>query len=159
MSKKHKRSQSVSSPRKGKPSQTAQRRKRNNLWVSLGFSILAVIAVVLLAKPKSTQLDEISPAQAYQKYQQGALILDVRSREEWSQSHIEGSQLIPLDGLEASLSELPRDREIVVVCRSGNRIQAGLEILKEAGFSNAFSMRGGMIAWEEAGYPVESSSP
>jgi len=159
MSKKHKRSQSASSPRKGKPSQTARRRSRNNLWVSLGFSILAVIAVVLLAKPKSTQLDEISPAQAYEKYQQGALILDVRSREEWSQSHIEGSQLIPLDGLEASLSELPRDREIVVVCRSGNRSQAGLEILKEAGFSNAFSMRGGMIAWEEAGYPVESSSP
>ncbi|NMC12213.1 MAG: rhodanese-like domain-containing protein, partial [Chloroflexi bacterium] len=65
----------------------------------------------------------------------------------------------PLAELKNNLSELPRDREIVVVCRSGNRSREAVSILEEAGFSDVFSLKGGMIAWENAGYPLEKSSP
>lgn len=158
MSKKHKPSQTVSS-RKIKPSLKDRQQKRNRQWISLGFAILAVLAVILLAKPKSAQVIEISAAQAYQKYQQGMFILDVRTQEEWDLAHIENSSLVPLAELKNNLSELPRDREIVVVCRSGNRSREAVSILEEAGFSDVFSLKGGMIAWENAGYPLEKSSP
>jgi len=59
-----------------------------------------------------------------------------------------------LDELPARLNELPKDQEIVVVCRSGNRSQQGRDILLNAGF-NATSMAGGLKEWYAKGYPTE----
>ncbi len=70
-------------------------------------------------------------------------------------SAIPGSQLIPLDELPNRLDALPRDKDIVVVCRSGNRSKEGTTILRQAGFSRATCMSGGLKAWAAAGYPVE----
>ncbi len=102
---------------------------------------------------------EIQPAQAYAKYQQGALFLDVRTQAEWDQFHIKGSQLIPLDQLQKHLSELPRDKDIVVVCLSGHRAQSGADVLLQAGFTQVSCLSGGMNAWVSAGYPVEGTPP
>jgi rhodanese-related sulfurtransferase len=54
------------------------------------------------------------------------------------------------------LNELPRDRPIVVVCRSGNRSQQGRDILLNAGFTQVVSMTGGLNQWRDAGYPITS---
>jgi rhodanese-related sulfurtransferase len=94
-------------------------------------------------------------AQAHEEYQAGALFLDVRSQAEWNQGHIAKSLLIPLDDLPSQLDELPRDRDIVVVCRSGARSKEGAMILRQAGFSRVTCMTGGIQAWVAAGYPVE----
>ena len=51
--------------------------------------------------------------------------------------------------------EVPRDREIVVVCRSGNRSQQGRDILLNAGYTQVTSMQGGLNEWRASGYPVE----
>jgi len=64
--------------------------------------------------------------------------------------------LIPLDQLQARLNELPKDKEVLVVCRSGNRSQEGRDILLAAGF-NATSMAGGMKDWYAKGFPVEGA--
>jgi rhodanese-related sulfurtransferase len=53
------------------------------------------------------------------------------------------------------LNEVPRDRQIVVVCRSGNRSQQGRDILLNAGFEQVTSMTGGLNEWRASGYPVE----
>lgn len=98
---------------------------------------------------------EISVDEAYDKYQQGIFLLDVRTQEEWDDFHAPGTTLIPLDELEGRLDELPKGEEIVVVCRSGNRSQAGRDILLSNGFDQATSVAGGLNAWREAGYPVE----
>jgi rhodanese-related sulfurtransferase len=50
------------------------------------------------------------------------------------------------------VNELPRDQEIVVVCRSGNRSQQGRDILLQAGFTQVTSMAGGLSQWRSAGY-------
>jgi rhodanese-related sulfurtransferase len=86
----------------------------------------------------------------------GAFILDVRQPEEWLDHHIPGSTLIPLGELPARLSELPEDKEILVVCRSGNRSAEGRDILLEAGFEQVTSMAGGLTEWRSAGYPTVS---
>ncbi|NWF63715.1 MAG: rhodanese-like domain-containing protein [Chloroflexi bacterium] len=96
---------------------------------------------------------EISVDEAYEMYQAGAFVLDVRTQEEWDEYHAPNTTLIPLDQLEARLSELPTDQEIVVVCRSGNRSQQGRDILVHAGF-NATSMAGGLKQWYARGYPT-----
>jgi len=63
--------------------------------------------------------------------------------------------LIPLDELEDRLDEVPRDQDIVVICRSGNRSQVGRDILQTAGFPRVTSVNGGLTAWKAAGYPTE----
>ena len=72
--------------------------------------------------------------EALAKRDSGAFILDVRQPEEWNEFHAPNTTLIPLDQLATRLNEVPRDRQVVVVCRSGNRSQQGRDILRNAGF-------------------------
>ena len=117
---------------------------------------LVVYLIVLSASgsPSTSLASEISVDEAYQKYQAGTFVLDVRTQEEWDEYHAPNTTLIPLDELPTRLNELPKDQEIVVVCRSGNRSQQGRDILLNAGF-NATSMAGGLKEWYAKGYPTE----
>jgi len=130
------------------------RRNKTWMWIGLGALLIAVLGILLL-RPKGTPSVEITPAKAYTKLQKGAFFLDVRSQEEWNQFHINGSTLIPLDQLQNRLSELPRDKEIVVVCLSGHRSQSGTAILEQAGFTRVYCLSGGLRAWMDAGYAVK----
>jgi len=154
MSKKRRTSNPVSSNPASKRPRKDRKQPRGWLWAGLGVAALVVLAAAILLWPKTTQSTEISAGQAYQKYQQGAFFLDVRSQAEWDQVHIAKSTLIPLDELQNRLSELPRDRDIVVVCLSGHRSKEGMTTLKQAGFSRVSCMTGGLTAWKAAGYPL-----
>ncbi len=83
-------------------------------------------------------------------------VLDVREPEEWEEGHIVEALHIPLGDLAARAGELPGDRPIYTVCRSGKRSITAVEILEAAGLPGAKSMAGGMIAWHEAGKPMVS---
>jgi rhodanese-related sulfurtransferase len=102
----------------------------------------------------ASQPPEITVSEAYAKYQNGAFFLDVRTQDEWNQFHAPNSTLIPLDQLPSRLNEIPKDREIVVVCRTGNRSAQGRDILLNAGFTQVTSMQGGLTEWRDSGYPV-----
>jgi rhodanese-related sulfurtransferase len=158
MSRKRKTSSPASSVRTSNRQRKSRKQNLTWLWVGLGI-VLLVAAVYLLARPKSVTLTEISPALAYQKFQQGVFFLDVRSQAEWNQVHIAGSTLIPLDELRSRLSEVPRNQDVVVVCLSGVRSKEGMTILQQAGFSRASCITGGLTAWQAAGYPLEGSNP
>lgn len=98
---------------------------------------------------------EIDVDQAYDLFENGTFVLDVRTQEEWNDFHIPGTTLIPLDQLASRVSELPADEDIVVICRSGNRSQTGRDILQQAGFESVTSVDGGVTAWQARGYPIE----
>jgi len=129
--------------------------------VQIGLVAIAVVIVILLAisgnQPQTASTPaEISVQQAYQLYQKGgAYFLDVREPSEWDEYHAPNSTLIPLGELATRVNEVPKDKEIVVVCRSGNRSQQGRDILKQAGFTNVTSMAGGLSTWRSSGYPVQ----
>jgi rhodanese-related sulfurtransferase len=78
------------------------------------------------------------------------LLLDVRTVTEFDGplSHIAGAVLLPIQELEQRVDELNehKEKEIIVICRSGNRSQTGTRILISHGF-NAVNMLGGMEAW------------
>ena len=85
-----------------------------------------------------------------------AFILDVREPAEWNEFHMPDSTLIPLGQLASRVSEVPKDRPIVVICRSGSRSQVGRDMLLQAGWTNVASMDGGLTAWQAQGLPVVS---
>lgn len=86
---------------------------------------------------------------------EGLILLDVRTQQEWEgDGHVEGATLIPLSELEARAPEdLPKDAEIVVYCRSGNRSAQASELLVELGYTSISNM-GGIVDWQNAGYDV-----
>jgi rhodanese-related sulfurtransferase len=82
------------------------------------------------------------------------LLLDVRQPQEVAaEGIIEGSLLIPMNELPARVAELPRDREIVAVCKRGQRSYNVAAWLKQQGY-DALSLAGGLDAWRAAGHPV-----
>jgi rhodanese-related sulfurtransferase len=130
--------------------------------VQVGILIVAAIIIFLIATAGGEKASSssglpafVSVDEAYQMYQDGTFVLDVRTPEEWSEFHAPNTTLIPLDELAARLNELPKDQPIVVVCRSGNRSQTGRDILLQAGF-DATSMTGGLNEWRDTGHPVVS---
>ena len=121
--------------------------------IALAVVLAVVLGVYLNSPPASTSLypAEVSIAQAAEKRDQGAFILDVREPEEWEQVHIPGATLIPLGELPNRLNEVPKEMEIVVVCRSGNRSAQGRDILRNAGYTQVTSMAGGVTQWQAQG--------
>lgn len=97
--------------------------------------------------------DQITPAELEEllKGNEKPFVLDVREPGEHSQGHIPGCVLIPLGQLGQRVGELPTDRQIVAVCRSGARSGMATQHLRQAGL-NVLNMAGGMLAWRG---PVE----
>jgi rhodanese-related sulfurtransferase len=150
--------------KKNKPAKPSSTRKRSPFWLWITLAAVAVLAIgaifLIGRKPDAEKSpSEISISQAYGKYQKGVFFLDVRTQAEWDSYHIPNTTLIPLDQLAARVNEVPQDREVVVVCRSGNRSKTGRDLLSQAGYDQVTSMSGGVNAWRAAGYPVEGDSP
>jgi rhodanese-related sulfurtransferase len=139
-----------------------QQQKKNNQYILWGVIALVVLGlgVVWLMSRNTTTVSsmppEISVEEAVAKQEAGAFILDVREPDEWNEAHISGATLVPLGELASRVNELPKDQEIVVVCRSGNRSAQGRDILLDNGFTQVTSMAGGINQWKAAGYPTVS---
>ena len=128
-------------------------------WPLIIAAVLAILGLTYLYQRQNSQQPapegiSITAEQAYQKYNEGVFLLDVRDFEEWSEIHIPNTTFILLDELGDRLTELPKNEEIVVVCRSGNRSQEGRDILQKNGFTQVSSMDGGVKDWQAAGYPT-----
>ena len=81
-----------------------------------------------------------------------ALVLDVREPEEYARhGHVPGAINVPQADLAARLNELPRDRPLLTVCRGGVRSLRAGQYLKQAGFGDVASVKGGTEAWRAAG--------
>jgi rhodanese-related sulfurtransferase len=82
-------------------------------------------------------------------------IVDVREPDEWITGCIPGSVLMPMGEVRGHLQELNRTIPVVTVCHSGVRSLYSAEELIAAGFADVRSLSGGVVAWVEAGRPVE----
>lgn len=82
------------------------------------------------------------------------LVVDVRERSEFDAGHIEGALLAPLGEVEKHLETVGKERAIVLVCRSGRRSAKAYERLAAEGYRALRNLDGGMMAWEQRGFPV-----
>jgi rhodanese-related sulfurtransferase len=143
---------------KRKPKST---KNASPIWLWIILAILVVVGIVYVSMPKSA-LDtgkmaaEVSVEEAAKLRDQGAFILDVREQSEWVQFHIPGATLVPLGSLPQEFAKVPKDKTIVVVCRTGNRSAQGRGILQKAGYQNVTSMAGGVTEWQAKGLPIET---
>ena len=101
------------------------------------------------------EVTSISVEEVYEiiKNNQDYIILDVRTKEEFNEGHLEDAILIPVSELESRLDELPKDKSIITYCGSGGRSGNAANILVENGFRKVYDM-GGILDWQEEGYPV-----
>jgi sulfur-carrier protein adenylyltransferase/sulfurtransferase len=77
------------------------------------------------------------------------LLIDVREPHEYQIASIPSSKLIPLGELPKRLSEVPKDIDVVVHCKSGMRSAKGVELLKQNGYTRVVNMKGGILAWSD----------
>ena len=107
------------------------------------------------AEPESVADDGAAIAPEAVAELQGAVeLVDVRTDEEYTAGHIDGARQIPLERLQEGAAELDRSRRLVLYCRSGDRSGMAAEAFRASGW-DAVSMAGGLMAWAEAGRPLE----
>ncbi len=106
------------------------------------------------------QIREQTPAEVTERRkQERVLIVDVREQHEWDAGRIPGAEHIPLAQVEQEIPKrFPKDAALVTQCRSGVRSAKAAFALKQLGYTNVASMAGGILAWEEAGLPLEVPS-
>jgi rhodanese-related sulfurtransferase len=76
-------------------------------------------------------------------------LVDVREPHEFEAGHVEGSELLPLSAFDPE--RLPRDKPVVLICRSGNRSMTALRAARAAGFEDIWHYKGGALGWEREG--------
>jgi hydroxyacylglutathione hydrolase len=104
----------------------------------------------------STPIEKIDVAELKQRLvnDKSLVLLDVREPQEFAGGHVARARLMPLSQIRDRLDDLPQDKPIALICRSGNRSGSAARILAKSGFEQVANVRGGMGAWSRAGYPV-----
>lgn len=114
--------------------------------------LLIAICIIFLSACSNDNNGLISYVDAKEKIiNESAILIDVRSEEEYNEAHIEGAVLLPVDTIdEESIKAITDDKEvpIIVYCRSGNRSSQALEQLKELGYEEVYDL-GSMSNWQE----------
>ena len=110
----------------------------------------------LIRKVKG-EIREVSTAEARALAGAGAVLVDVREADEWSQGHVPGAVFIPRGYLELQVEEKVKDKaqEVVVYCAGGTRSALGAKSLQDLGYTRVSSMQGGFTKWKESGFPIE----
>jgi molybdopterin/thiamine biosynthesis adenylyltransferase/rhodanese-related sulfurtransferase len=104
-----------------------------------------------------SRIEELDPADARAELERGdAVLIDTREQHEWDEAHLDGATLVPpatvADRIESVVPD--RSRRVLVYCRVGNRSARAADTLEELGYEDVASIDGGIVAWQQAGFPV-----
>ncbi len=86
---------------------------------------------------------------------ENGLVVDVREPEEYEHGHVHEALALPLRTLFVDRPELPRDRPLILVCRSGRRSLRALRLLLELGYEDVYMLKGGVLNWKATDHPLE----
>ncbi|MES2201882.1 MAG: rhodanese-like domain-containing protein [candidate division FCPU426 bacterium] len=124
------------------------------------LSLIAVILIVMgfyvVRKLRVAPDDNLSSAavQDAMTKQKNLQLIDVRTHAEFASGYLAGAKNIPIQELSGHLSEIDKQKPVIVYCRSGHRSGLALKILHDHGIPQAKHLQGGILDWEEAGLPV-----
>lgn len=129
---------------------------------NIGYVALWIGSGALLLWPEISRLagasSEIGTLDATRLMNQSStLILDVRDGAEYASGHLPRARHIPLQELAKRIDEIGKYKEkpVLVTCRTGPRAGAATRLLKQAGFTTVYQLKGGLAAWQQASLPVE----
>ena len=89
---------------------------------------------------------------------QDVSVIDVRNATEWAEGHVPTARHIPLGYLTDRVAEIPRDKPVIVLCRTGARSAIAASVLQRLGVANVMNLVGGYSAWRGEGLPVAGKS-
>ena len=120
-------------------------------WSGLAVAALvAVLSISACTTTKSVTVDQVNEL----RKQPNVVLIDVREPNEYAAGHIPEATLIPQGQVEQRLAEIPKDKQVVLVCRSGRRSGEVTKVLTDKGY-DAQNMAGGMLKWTAAGFDVK----
>lgn len=133
-----------------------------NHW-DLFLALAIIIAMIVWTQFAGRLLGykDCSPAEAIRLMNhEDALLLDVREEKEYKEGYINGAKWIPLGKLQQQMGELEAHagKPIVAYCRSGHRSAKACALLVRGGHKGPWNLKGGIMAWQSAGMPVEKES-
>lgn len=119
-----------------------------------GVLLVAVIAFEL--RQRAHAAAAVSPTEAVRLMNDGAVLVDVRSVNQFKDGHIAGARNVPGDQIAdgAKALEKFRDKTLITCCESGITAGAAARKLTELGFKQVFNLRGGLAAWRQDNLPV-----
>lgn len=88
------------------------------------------------------------------KHPKKLLVLDVRTPQEYADGHVPGAVNVPYDQLASRLAEVPKDKDVVLYCKSGRRAGIAADTLAANGYTRLSHLEGDMNAWVEKGRPI-----
>ncbi len=98
---------------------------------------------------------DLTPERAKELVESGeAQLVDVRENYEWEAGRIAGAVHIELERLPGNAAEIDKDKPVIFQCRLGRRSAFAVEAFRNGGY-DAYNMSGGILAWAEAGLPLE----
>lgn len=112
------------------------------------------VAVSEDAEAVETAAAELDPGAGAELIEAGAAVIDVRREYEFEGGHLTGSAHIEMNELSGRAGEIPKDRPVLFVCRSGNRSGMAADAFREAGW-DTHNLAGGLEAWVADGRPLE----
>lgn len=127
---------------------------KNNIWL-IGIALISGGALLLPVLQRRGP--KVNHYQATQLINQGkTLVLDVRTAEKYADGHLQGSKNIPLAELDSRIKEIEKSKNgtVITVCDFGKISLNAAATLTKAGFTNVFSLEGGITGWKTQGLPT-----
>jgi rhodanese-related sulfurtransferase len=118
--------------------------------------LLALIVIAYELRARKQAAATVTAQDAVRLMNQGALLLDIRSKEQFEISHLNGARNIPAAQLEEQAETLKKfhGKPLVVYCEAGSLSPAAVRRLADKGFTKAVGLRGGLAAWRADNLPV-----
>lgn len=119
------------------------------------------LLIVLPAHAEAAVARNLTPQEAYKMVAQRSdlYLLDVRTPGEYRQARLEGARLIPIDQFTRRLSEVPKNRPILVYCAVGSRSAQVVNYLARQGYPEIYNLYGGIYSWSQNGLPILQGGP
>ena len=125
-----------------------------------GATLLAAIAVIAFELRARVQaFAALSATQAVRLMNQGALVIDLRSKELYDAGHIVDARNVPVGEIESQSDSLKkwREKNVITYCDSGADGASAARTLMKLGFTKVFNLRGGIAAWRAENLPLARS--
>ncbi|VVD69427.1 rhodanese-like domain-containing protein [Pandoraea terrigena] len=127
-------------------------------YTNLALVAIALVSGGMLAWPVFKRggrgLSTVEATQLINR--KGAVVLDVRSGEEFAAGHLPSARNVPLDDVEQKVGQVIKNKAapILIVCKNGQGGARAQTLLRGLGYAEAFNLQGGIATWQEAGLPV-----
>ncbi|MBY6347287.1 rhodanese-like domain-containing protein [Providencia rettgeri] len=130
---------------------------QNNLLI-LAIAVLAGIMLLIPSFFKGRAGRAVSSAEAVQMVnQKDAILIDLRSADQFKAGAIAQSRNIPAADLDAKASALPKDKPVILVCDTGRSAPRSVAVLRKHGINEAYTLQGGIQGWLQSSLPVKKS--